>query len=246
MKDNMIQSVSRAISVIECFDCNAELNFNSICKKVNLSNGTVFRIINTFLNRGFIEKNENNKYVLGKKLIILGLQAFNNIEFVKVIHPILVKLANETKETCNAAIRVDDMFMYVVTIESTYTLKMTVKLGQLGFLHSSAAGKVLLAFNDEKSLSELLNKIELKKFNNNTITDKNKLLEEIQNIRKVGYSIDNEEEEIGAKCIGGPIFNNKNELVGSISISAPNSRFDKNFDKYVIELKKAYKKAFES
>jgi len=237
--------VSRTIDVINCFVSERELSFNAICKKTNLSNGTIFRIINTLIKNEYIEKNENNKYILGRKLVILGLRSFSNIELSGIIHPILVELARETKETCNAAILTDDRFIYIDTVESVYALKMMIRIGQLGFLHSSAAGKALLAFNDEKSFFELLNKIELKKFNNNTITDKNKLLEEIQKIRGIGYSIDDEEEEIGAKCIGGPIFNNEGKLIGAISISAPSSRFDQNFDKFVIELKKACKKASE-
>jgi len=115
---------------------------------------------------------------------------------------------------------------------------MTVKIGQLGYLHSSAAGKSILSFSDEKTRSDLVRQIELIKFNDNTITEKKGLLDEINKIREIGTSIDEEEEQIGAKCVGGPIMNNDKKLVGAISISAPSKRFDKNFQMLQSELKK--------
>ena len=238
-KNNQIKSIKRAIDVLECFLASESLSFNEICKKTNLSHGTVYRIINTLINRNFITKDyKSDKYIIGKGVFILGLFALKNYEFEKIVHPALEELALNTKETANASIFYDNSIIFVDSVKSSYSVKMDVKIGQRTFINSSASGKAILSYFEQEKIDEILKNSSLPKLTVNSITDKEQFKKELEIVRRKGFALDNEEEEIGLKCVGGPVFNYKGSVEGAISISGPTSRIDQNLEIFINYVKK--------
>jgi IclR family transcriptional regulator, KDG regulon repressor len=232
--NNQVNSLHRAINVLECFLIGEELSFGEICKKTNLSNGTVYRILQTLLERDYISKNNKlERYTIGKGVYVLGINAIKNYEFEKNIRPALEKLALITKETANASIFYDNSIIFIDSVKGSYSIKMDIKIGKKTYINASAAGKVMLAYFDSEKIDRILNLVSLPKFTVNSITDEASFKKELCNIRKLGYAIDNEEEEIGLKCIAGPVFNYHGGIEGAISISGPTLRIDQNLNNFI-------------
>lgn len=240
----MIKSLNKALDVIECLSKKDCLTFTEICKNANLPNGTANRIIKTLMNRNFIEKDKiNKKYYLGEKIFILGFLLFKNCNFGQIVRPILKEISDNTSETVNASILFENSVVFIDTVEGAYSVKMAAKIGHKNYINVSAAGKALAAFQEKNKIDEILLNARFPKLTKNTINNKKEFKKELERVYQNGYAVDNEEEEIGLKCIAGPVFDSNNKVVGAISISGPNTRIDNNFEKFKEEINKGCIKA---
>ena len=236
---NIVKSVEKALFILDCFKDIEEIGFNELGKLTGLPNGTLFRIISTLINRDYIYKDASTGlYRLGKKISILGLAAIRNLNFHKIIHSLLQDIARDTRETANAAINVNNEIVYIDIVESPQAIKMLAKIGSRDSIHSTSLGKVLLAFMEKKEQDIVLEKIELVKKTENTITKKETLKREVKNIVKNGYAVDNEENELGCKCIAVPVFDQNKKVVGEISISGPIDRINENLEELIKKIMK--------
>ena len=162
------------------------------------------------------------------------MRAYEQNDISIILKPYLRKLKELTGETSNLTILDNNQIVYIAQEESNRLLKMFTKIGVSAPLHCTGAGKILLAYQPESKQEHIIDSIELTKYTNKTITDKDKLMEEIDIIKKQGYGLDDEEREIGVSCIGAPIFGVNNEIISCISISGPKSRFTKeNKDRWI-------------
>jgi IclR family acetate operon transcriptional repressor len=147
-------------------------------------------------------------------------------------------LRDKTHETVNLMILQDGMGVYIDRVESPQRLRMVSFVGTREELHCTAVGKALLAFLSEPEVDKIIEKHGLAQKTPKTITNPGQLKQHLSQIRKMGYSIDDEEAEIGVRCIGAPIFNYKNKIEASISVSAPSYRLEKQKLKEVASLVK--------
>jgi IclR family KDG regulon transcriptional repressor len=239
-KTDHVKSIVRAVSILECFLESEKLSFKEICRKTKLSNGTVYRILETLIDRNFISRDsKSEKYLIGKGIFVLGNLALKNYEFEKIVHPMLEELVTNTKETANASIFYDNSIIFIDSVDSPYSIKMNVKIGQKTYINSSASGKAILAYINEDKINEVLNYADLPKLTVNTITDKELFKKELNKVRGNGYAIDNEEEEAGLMCIAGPVFNYEGKIEGAVSISGLSSRIEQNLNNFISAIKKA-------
>jgi IclR family transcriptional regulator, KDG regulon repressor len=244
VKTNRAQCVIRALNILDCFSEEEYLSFSEIGKKTNLSNGTVNRLLNTLISQDFIQKNSDTRfYSLSKKLFLLGFLAFKNFKFSQIIHPILEELTLKSNETSNASILYENALVFIDTVGGKHSVKMDVQIGKKNYIHTSASGKIIVAFLEEKESKDIINRVSLKKITDNTITNKELFIKEIKKAKLDGYAIDNEEEEIGLKCIAGPVFDIQGRVIGSISISGPALRIDENLETFKQEITYFCKKA---
>ena len=227
-KSNLIQSVDRALRILECFSRKeSELGVTEIANRLDLHKSTTFGILNTLENRGYLCQNpENGKYKLGLKLFELGKLVEYGMDLRTSSLPYLKKLVDKYGETAHLAMRDGDQVIYIDKVEGESGIKMSSQVGKRAHVYCTGVGKAVLAFMPEKDVEEIIKNIKFHQFTYNTITDSNKLKEELKEIKKRKYCIDNEEIEVGLKCVAAPIMNYKNVSVGSISISGPTSRMN--------------------
>jgi DNA-binding IclR family transcriptional regulator len=240
-KSSIIQSVDRALMIVEALhSAKKELGVTEISEMLGLHKSTTFGLICTLENRGFLSQNkEIGKYKLGLRFMEIGNAIHENLDLRQIVKPYLKELSEKFQETVHFAIEENNKVVYIDKIESPRALVIKSSIGKRNPMHCTGVGKCLLAFMNDERRQEVFEE-ELEKFTENTITDKEKLEEEIIKIRKNGYSIDNEEIEIGLKCIAAPVLNHKNELIGGISISAPSTRMtDERIKELMIPLKNA-------
>jgi DNA-binding IclR family transcriptional regulator len=147
-----------------------------------------------------------------------------------VAEPILRELAEKTGETAYMVVLDGSEVVYIEKIESqqlTGGLKMASKVGSRNPLHSCAVGKTLLSFFPEQELDRLIREKGLSRRTVNTITEPEKLKEQLRVVRTQGYAVDDEENEEGIRCLAAPVFDEKGRPVAAISVSGPAFRVTK-------------------
>lgn len=222
-----IQSVVRALKVLELFTAEApSLGLKEIAKSVGLSKPTVFRILSTLKSMDYIEQDPGSgKYMLGLKVFEIGSAFINKMSIRSFAMPLLQEFVDKCKETIHLAILDKREIVYIDKIDGTQTIRMMSAVGKRAPAHCTSVGKAILSHKSSKELDEVMSNIKMVKLTKNSITDRKELKKELQQIKKQGYAIDNEELEIGLKCVGVPIFDYHGDTVGGISVSGPSTRF---------------------
>lgn len=142
-----------------------------------------------------------------------------------IAHDHLVDIMKRTGETVHLILKDGFEGVYIDKVEGEQSIPMVSRLGMKVDLYSTASGKSILAFVPEKELKEYLKIVELKPKTPNTITNPRVLKRELEKIRKRGYAVDNEENEIGIMCVGVPIFDHNGYPVAGVSISGVARKF---------------------
>ena len=225
-KDRSIQSVDRALLIIEVFEGNnRELSLSQIARELNLNKSTVFGLVNTLKNRGYLEQNpENARYKLGIKLFKLGSMVEASLDVRDVAKPFLKLLSEKYRETVHLCLYVKNEVIYIDKVDGPGSMRMYSQMGKAAPFHCTGVGKAVLSFLDDQTMNQIMQSHNFKIFTPNTIATPEALLKEIDKIRHTGYCIDNEEIEIGLRCVAAPIFNRKREVVGALSIAGPAAR----------------------
>lgn len=235
--ERLIQSIERAADVLELFlVSNPELSVKEISEKLNLSKSTVHGIIKTLEERGYLQQNPVDlKYKLGIKLFELGNFVGNHLDIGKIARPIIRNLVVELNETVHLVMLQRDEVIYIDKIEGPRALTIYSHIGKRAPVHCTGVGKVILAYQGEKEIDRILSSVVLESYTEYTMTNITNIKNHLKLIREKGYAIDDEEIELGLKCIAAPIFNHQGNVIASISCAAPKMRFDDERIPEVIE-----------
>lgn len=222
----LIQSISRAIKIIDYVSKNNNARLVDISKSLELHKSTLYGIITTLEEEKLLSKDYNNTYSLGTKLYELGKIYEKNFSIKEFARPYLKKIADKFKETVLLAVERDFHIIYIDKFESTHTIGVTSRLEDKEPLHSTAIGKIFLAHMDEQRLEEFFENRKMEKLTKNTITDEKKLRQQFDNIKKLGYSYEVEETEEGLACVAAPVKQYDGKVIASITVSAPLNRMN--------------------
>lgn len=226
---NVVQSVDRALSIMEVLsDYDEGLGITEISTKIDLHKSTVYRLLGTLIYKGYVKQDKStNKYKITFKLFELGNKSIENIDIVSVSRPFIEDLMERVNEVVHLVLLEGEEIVYIDKVESHNTIRMHSNIGKRSPAYSTSVGKAIMAYLPKQKIKEIWDNSEIKKYTKYTITDFDKFMEELKGIRKIHYAIDDEENELGVRCIGAPIFNHKNEPIAAISISGPTSRVTK-------------------
>src|SRR4029453_1696182 len=227
-KTPTVPSIERALTIVERLaHSKREMGVSEISQKLKIPKSTTHTIVLTLEKMGYLRKNvASGKYNLGLKLFGLGSIVLARLQFREQALRPLKQLMEKTRLTTHLAILEQDEAVYIEKVEAPGMVKIDTWVGRRMDLHCTGVGKALLAFLDEKSLPELLRPRGLPRHNAKTITSFAKLKQDLEEVRARGYSIDDEEDELGVRCIGAPVFNHRRELVGAISIAGAKSQIN--------------------
>lgn len=226
MADNKVttvQSVDRALNILHILQDHPKgLGVTELSHRLDVSKSTIHRLLMSLLQKGFVKQDrENERYLLGLKLIELGEVVSENLDIRKLAAPLLNQLAEKTGETVHLVVMDNLEIVYIDKTESYATIRMFSRVGKRAPMHCTGVGKAVLAFLPEESINQVLTQKPMTKFTKNTITSKEEMFNHLKEIRNRGYSIDDEEHEEGIKCAAAPIFNYKGEVVAGISVAGP-------------------------
>lgn len=228
MSDKLIQSIDRALQVLELFTFERpEWGVTEISQALNLYKSRVHNILATLEASDFVKKDPvTEKYRLGIKIFKLGSVVLHELDIRKISHPYIEKLLKEFNETVHLGVLNNGEVISIEQEESTRSLRPKVYLGIRAPLHCTAVGKAIMAFLPERRVEELIKEKGLTEYTENTITDIVELREELTKIREVGYATDQMEHEEGVCCVASPIKDHTGEVIASMSVSGPSFRIN--------------------
>jgi IclR family transcriptional regulator, KDG regulon repressor len=221
-----IQVLDRAVHILDCFGFDhKELSVSEIGSRTGLHKSTTHRILMALEYNQLIKQNpETGKYHLGIKLFKLGNQAVLQFDLRDSCRPHLIRLMNKTRETVHLAVLDGNQVLYLDKVEGPYALRMPSRVGRHITTYCTSLGKAMLSCLEETDVKRMLQSQPFKVFTPNTFRSLDLLLADLRATRRRGYSIDDEEIEIGLRCVGAPIYDHTMRMVGAISVAAPSAR----------------------
>jgi len=221
-----IHVIDRAAQILDCFGFDhQELSVSEIGVKTSLHRSTAHRILMALEYNDLIQQNpENGKYRLGIKLFRLGHQAVSHLNLREICRPFLTRVMNETKETVHLAVLDEDQVLYLDKVEGPHALRMPSRVGRRIPTYCTSLGKAMLSCLDDQEVKNTLRVQVLRPYTANTVKTLSQLLTDLRVVRKRGYAVDNEEIELGLRCVGAPIKDYTGAMVGAISVAAPSAR----------------------
>ncbi len=224
-KAYILHSVNNALRVLEAFSVEEpELGISELTRRLGLGRSSVYRLVATLKSRRYLDQDPaTGKFRLGLQCFNLGATFINGLDIRQRVRPYLVQLVAETGETGHLVILEGDEIIYLDKVESRRPFSLSTRVGWKTAPHSTAAGKVLLAFLPSARLEEIL-PAKVPRFTANTITDRDELKKHLDEIRLAGYAVDHGENQVGVACVAAPVKNEKGDVVAAISVSGPAGR----------------------
>jgi len=223
----MPKTLIRFFKIIELLENSSELRLKEIADRLDIDNSTVHRFLKTLLKYDYVRMNPSNKkYSLGLKFLNISTKIIDSIDIRNIAHDYLLELGEKTNETIHLTTFDGKRVVYIDKIESPEPIRMYSRIGNVAPINVTASGKVILAFQKDKVIKEIVDKIEFVPLTKNTITDKKKFIESLEEIRKKGFAVDNSEHEENVCCIAAPIRDYSKEVKYALSISSIKNRMD--------------------
>jgi DNA-binding IclR family transcriptional regulator len=218
-----VQSVERAIAILRSFSTERpERGVGELAQELGLHKSTVSRLMRTLERGGLLARNpETRRYSLGLYLIGLASQVVSHLDVREVARPHLRQLADDCRETVDLVVlqggQVVNLEQYV---SPSRQIKHIGRVGRRMSAHCTAAGKVMLAHLAASRLDEVLD-VNLPRFTSNTVTDRDKLRQQLVEVREQGFAVAQEELEEGLNAVAAPIYSHTGFVVAAISVAGP-------------------------
>lgn len=223
------QSIIKAFSIVELLASRHEdMRLQDIALQAGIPASTALRILNTMMRLGYVSQStQSSQYRLSLKFSQISEAVNSRFDLRGLIHPYLISLSEASRESTCLAVEQDMTVVYIDVVSGQDSMIKTMQyIGKSAPMHCTGVGKLLLTnFSDEKLEEYILTK-KLLPFTPNTITTREQLIRELSDIVERGYSLDDEECELGARCIAAPIRNFTGKVVACISVSGPTIRMN--------------------
>lgn len=221
MRKYNVPAVEKTIKILDLLASSEnELSVTEIHTALDIPKATTFMILNVLEDNELVAKNSDGRYTIGVRLYNLGMAYMTKLDLKNISMPYLEELAKQTGYTSHLGILVQGRVMFVGKVEHNSFIKFSTFEGMRSDLHISSLGKAIAAHLPDDTLQSILTEHGMGRYTPNTITSVETFREALSAICEVGYSIEDEEGEIGVRCVGSPIFNHKNEVVAAVSITA--------------------------
>jgi IclR family acetate operon transcriptional repressor len=226
VKDGGVQSVDRALLLIETLAEDDEgYRLTDLAIRTGLSPSTIHRLLTTLEKRRFVQfDREQSTWHVGAQSFAVGATFARRRNFVTQAMPFLRKLRDETRETANLA-AVDEGAMVVLTrLESREIMRSVTKIGGRVPMVASGLGKALLSTYSEEDVFAIIRREGMPKLTSKSIVRAGELCKSLHDIRERGYSVDDEEAQIGLRCVSAVVYDDRSEPLAAISVSGKASR----------------------
>jgi IclR family transcriptional regulator, KDG regulon repressor len=234
----VIQSVAHALDVLEQFYGELdELGVTELSKRLKLHKNNVFRLLATLESRGYIEQNKaTENYRLGIRCLQLGQTYVNQMGLLRQARPILEDVSKQSRENTYVAVMRRSSVVPLAVVESKLPVRITSNVGEALPLHSTAIGKVYLAYESEEGLRHIVGS-NLEKFTDKTITELGALGEHLKGVAEKGFAVDNGEYLVDVRSVAVPVRDYTRNVVGALAVAGPAYRLaSERIDKEIVPL----------
>ncbi|GAA0899869.1 MULTISPECIES: IclR family transcriptional regulator [Streptomyces violaceusniger group] len=216
-----VQSLERAFDLLERMaDAGGEVGLSELSASSGLPLPTIHRLMRTLVACGYVRQQANRRYALGPRLIRLGESSSRLLG--SWARPYLARLVEETGETANMALLDGDEVVYVAQVPSRHSMRMFTEVGRRVLPHTTGVGKALLADTPPEEVRALLARTGMPAATEKTITSPDGFLEALRQVHEHGYAVDDNEQEMGVRCLAVPVPDSP--APAAISISGPAGR----------------------
>ncbi|WP_075257694.1 IclR family transcriptional regulator [Herbaspirillum camelliae] len=230
-----IQVIERMVSLLDALAAYPDpVSLKELSAATDLHPSTAHRILNDLVVKRFVDRVEPGTYRLGMRLLELGNIVKSRLSVREAALDFMRALHRKTHQTINLSVRQADEIVYIDRSFSERSGMQVVRaIGGRAPLHLTSTGKLFLSVDDPKNVRAYATRTGLAGHNKNSITDLTKLERELSMVRALGYARDNEELELGVRCMAAGICDDSGKLVAGLSISAPADRLQ---DEWVEDL----------
>lgn len=219
-----ISAVSRALKILKLFDSeHRTMSLTEISVRSGINKSSVLRVLESLETEGFIRRSyETKKYQLGIEIFKLGNSGYEFVDFKNIAYPYVKKAVDKTDLVAHIGIIDDDNILVISKVwpsNCMENISMTSFIGSIEPAYCTGVGKALTAFTDEKTRQRILAKCNYKPYTENTITTKERFLEELEITKKRGYAISSGEHEPYITCTTYPVINIRNKVLAAISLT---------------------------
>lgn len=230
VKTQTVPALDRALSILELLShSRSGLSLPEIVQQSKLPRSSVHYLVVTLERRGYLQRNERTgRYLFGLNLVHLAHSAVGGLNLRQQAAPHLQALMRQTQLTVHLAILSDNEVVLVAKHDLAQGVRMASWIGKRMDVHCTALGKVLLAHAPESELERILRDHGLPRHNDNTIASPRKLREELAKVVRVGYAVDDEEDELGSRCIGAPVRDASGKVIAALSVAGTCAEINEN------------------
>lgn len=216
-----VQSVDRVFGLLECLaDGGGSLSLSELAARSGLPMPTIHRLVRSLVDQGYVRQEASKRYALGPRMIRLGDSASRMLGSWAV--PYLAGLVETYGETTNMAMLQGDACVYVAQVPSPRAMRMFTEVGRLVMPHCTGVGKAILSALPDDEVRALLGRTGMPARTEHTITDPERMLAALAMIRRLGYAVDDGEQELGVRCVAVPVRGLP--FHAAVSVSGPSGR----------------------
>jgi DNA-binding IclR family transcriptional regulator len=220
--------VGKVLRVLEALDRSSTgLQLREIAEHTGVHKCTAYRFLAHLESEGYLFRDDDGAYVVGPKLARLGAGVSYHATLRKISRPVLSSLLKATNETVNLGVMDGHDVLYLDVMESPHTFRMVSQPGLHRPLNSTALGKAMLAFLPAEQREEILPTLTFTPLTPRTIPNLARLRRELTRTAQQGFAIDDQEADMGARCVAAPILDERGKIAGAISVSGPTTRISK-------------------
>ncbi len=232
--------LNRAVVILNVLsDKGIPMGITEISEETVLPKATTHRILGALQENYLVLQDRHQKYSLGPAFLRWAYSYNRSSGLIDIARPFLQELSEKISETIHLVIYENRKAYYIFKIESSHPVGMLSRTGTELPLYSTGVGRAILSVLPREDLDEYLEKTDLLKRTPDTLIDRERLREILKEFRDKGYSEENQQNEVGIRCVGAAIMDSNNFPTGAISISIPAYRFqDEKVDEYGMLAKK--------
>jgi DNA-binding IclR family transcriptional regulator len=227
-KTPSVPALVRGLAILERIAKSRRgLTFAQLTRHFDFPKSSVHTLLLTFEREGYLRRDtDTGRYMAGAKLVNIASMTVDSIVLQEKAAPLLHALAAETGMTAHLAILDRDEVALVAKVDRPGRHRVATWIGKRVDVHCTSLGKSLIAYFPDEDVDRLIGDRGLLRHNENTIVSPQRLKEELARTRALGYAMDDEEEEIGVRCIGAPVRNWDGHVVAAVSVTGSTSRIN--------------------
>ncbi len=221
-----VQAIDRGLAVLAIIAGSDGLTLTDLSQRAGLAPSTAHRILASLEAHQFVfHDEERGLWLIGVGAFEVGTAFLRNRRLAGIGRLVMHELMERTGETVNLGIEDSGEVVFISQVESHSALRAFFRAGSRAAIHASGVGKALLAEMPDARVREILYKRGLAKFTERTLVAPADLFHQLGEVRRRGWAVDDEERNLGMRCVAAAIFNEYSEAIAGVSVSGPTVRF---------------------
>jgi len=232
------RTLQRGLEMLELLAAHADgLALSELAQRLCLPRSSAFNLAQSLVRLGYASQHlETGKYRMGLKMFEIGAGAVQHVDVMELIRECMTEIHAKINETMHLGVRSGTETVYIDKLDSTKSIRMSSYVGAHAPLHCTSLGKAILSTYPDEKIRDLYRDVHLKALTQHSITDMEELMEQLVQVRRLGYAVEREENNENVCCVAIPLRNRSGRAVYALSISAPLFRMGEEALQHCAEL----------